>query len=56
MSSLGFPEYVREEILHQVLLMWNLFFIQKGPREKLSLHQYNVVCGDRVSEGSVGVT
>ena len=35
-SRLGFPEYVREEILHQVLLMWNLFFFQKGPREKLS--------------------
>lgn len=35
-SRLGFPEYVREEILHRVLLTWNLFFFQKGPREKLS--------------------
>lgn len=29
MSRLGFPEHVGEEILHRVLLMWNLFSFRR---------------------------
>ena len=54
MSRLGFPEHVGEEILHMVLLMWNLFSFRRVPEKTfLSISAMLSVVTERMRDQSV---
>lgn len=53
-SRLGFPEHVGEEILHMVLLMWNLFSFRRVPEKTfLSVSAMLSVVTERMRDQSV---
>lgn len=53
-SRLGFPEHVGEEILHRVLLMWNLLSFRRVPEKTfLSISAMLSVVTERVKDQAV---
>ena len=53
-SRLWFPEHVGEEILHMVLLMWNLFSFRRVPEKTfLSISAMLSVVTERARDQSV---